>query len=136
LCGQNRTGSGLDEAIFLSPGYGRGLFFTFLKKVVYFSWVLWYNNHVSNKEHHQMKLIKSATRQEATYKVGDEIIFQQSIFDGRTSHRKNIAMTVIKVNKVTLIVKDKYGNTLRLDLSEDKITTREALIKEFNDSIA
>ena len=83
-----------------------------------------------------MKLVKSATRQEATYKVGDEIIFQQSIFDGRTSHRKNIAMTVIKVNKVTLIAEDKFGNWLRLDPNEDKITTREVLIKELNDSIA
>jgi hypothetical protein len=83
-----------------------------------------------------MKVIKAAPQQEATYKVGDEIIFQYSIFDGRTCERKRKAMTVIKVNKVTLIAEDKFGNWLRLDPNEDKITTREQLIKELNDSIA
>ncbi len=102
---------------------------------MYFWQILGYNNHVSNKEHHQMKLIKSAPRQEATYKVGDEIILQYSIFDGRTSECKRKAMTVTKVNKISLIAEDKFGNWLRLDPREDKITTRTQLIKELNDSI-
>jgi hypothetical protein len=82
-----------------------------------------------------MKLIKSAPCQEATYKVGDEIIFQYSIFDGRTSECKRKSMTVTKVNKITLIAEDKFGNWLRLDPREDEITTRAQLIKELNDSI-
>jgi hypothetical protein len=82
-----------------------------------------------------MKLIKSAPCHEATYKVGDEIILQYSIFDGRTSECKHKAMTVTKVNKVTIIAEDKFGNWLRLDPREDKITTRAQLIKELNESI-
>ena len=82
-----------------------------------------------------MKLLKAAPQQKATYKVGDEIIFQYSIFDGRTSERKRKAMTVIKVNKVTLIAEDKHGNWLSLDPRKDNITTREQLIKNLNDSI-
>ena len=82
-----------------------------------------------------MKVIKAAPQQEATYKVGDEIIFQYSIFDGRTSERKRKAMTVTKVNKVTIVAEDKHGNWLSLDPREDNITTREQLIKNLNDSI-
>jgi hypothetical protein len=44
-------------------------------------------------------------------------------------------MTVTKVNKITLIAEDKFGNWLRLDPREDEITTRAQLIKELNDSI-
>jgi hypothetical protein len=83
-----------------------------------------------------MKLIKTAPQQEAIYKVGDEIVLQYSIFDGRTSECKRKAMTVTKVNKISLIAEDKFGNCLRLDPREDKITTRAQLTKELNDSIA
>jgi hypothetical protein len=84
-----------------------------------------------------MKLIKtSSPQQEATYKVGDEIILQYSIFDGRTSECKRKAMTVTKVNKISLIAEDKFGNCFGLDPREDEITTRAQLIKELNDSIA
>ena len=82
-----------------------------------------------------MKVIKAAPQQKATYKVGDEIIFQYSIFDGRTSELKRKAMTVTKVNMVTIIAEDKNGNWYGIDPREDNITTREQLIKNLNDSI-
>ena len=83
-----------------------------------------------------MKLIQTATEPEATYNVGDEIILKMSIFDGRTSRTKLVSMEVTKVNRITIVAKDKEGNVYNLDPREDNITTRDEIIKETLASIA
>jgi hypothetical protein len=83
-----------------------------------------------------MKLIQTATEPEATYNVGDEIILKMSIFDGRTSRTKLVSMEVTKVNRITIVAKDKEGNIYNLDPREDRITTRDEIIKETLASIA
>ena len=77
-----------------------------------------------------MKRIQTAPQVEATFNVGDEIVLKLSIFDGRTSETKLVAMTVTKVNRITIVAKDKEGNIYNLDPREDRITTREQIIKE------
>ena len=83
-----------------------------------------------------MKLIQKALQQEATYNVGDEIVLKLSIFDGRTSQTKLVSMEVTKVNRITIVAKDKEGNIYNLDPREDRITTREQIIKETLATIA
>lgn len=83
-----------------------------------------------------MKLIQTAKQQEATYSVGDEIIFTQSIFDGRTTHQAKVQLRITKVNKVTLIAEDKTGNVYKLDPREGNITTRDQFVASMMDSIA
>ena len=83
-----------------------------------------------------MKLIKPAPQQQATYKVGDEIVLKLSFFDGRTSQTRLVSMEVIKVNRITIVAKDKEGNIYNLDPREDRITTRDEIVKEALASIA
>lgn len=83
-----------------------------------------------------MKRIQIASQQEATYSVGDEIVLKLSIFDGRTSEIKLVGMTVTKVNRITIVAKDKEGNIYNLDPRTDRITTREEIIKKTLASIA
>lgn len=64
-----------------------------------------------------------------TFTVGQEIILVLYPFDGRTSVRKLYALTVTKVNRVTLTVVDKKGDEFLVDPRTDKLTTREEIIK-------
>ena len=99
-------------------------------------WDLGYNNHVSNKVHQHMKLIQTAPQAEQTFNVGDEIVLKLSIFDGRSSQTKLVSMEVTKVNRITIVAKDKEGNIYNLDPRTDRITTRDEIVKETLASIA
>ena len=124
------------EVSFSNLGLTLGTFFTFMKKDVYFLGVLGYYNHVSNKAHQHMKLIQTAPQAEQTFNVGDEIVLKLSIFDGRSSQTKLVSMEVTKVNRITIVAKDKQGNIYNLDPRADRITTRDEIVKETLASIA
>ena len=77
-----------------------------------------------------MKLIQTAPKPEATYNIGDEIILKLSIFDGRCSQTKLVSMMVTKVNRITIVAKDKEGNIYNLDPRTDRITNRKQIVEE------
>lgn len=64
-----------------------------------------------------------------TFTVGQEIILVNWAFDGRTSAHRLHALTVTKVNRVTLIAADKKGNEYSIDPRTDKLTTRKEIIE-------
>ena len=76
-----------------------------------------------------MKLLQKQAVETPTFTVGQEIILVLYPFDGRTSVRKLYALTVTKVNRVTLTAVNKKGEEFLVDTRTDKITTREEIIK-------
>lgn len=76
-----------------------------------------------------MKLLQKQAVETPTFTVGQEIILANWYFDGRTSVSKLYALTVTKVNRVTLTAVDKQGNEYHVDPRTDKLTTREEIIK-------
>lgn len=78
-----------------------------------------------------MKLIAKQLHPVETpaFTVGQEIILANWAFDGRTSTRRLHALTVTKVNRITLIAVDKQGNEYNVDPRTDLLTSREEIIK-------
>lgn len=78
-----------------------------------------------------MKLIAKTLHpvETPTFTVGQEIILANWYFDGRTSVRKLYALTVTKVNRITLIAVDKNGDEYHVNTRTDSLTTREEIIK-------
>lgn len=78
-----------------------------------------------------MKLIAKTLHpvETPTFTVGQEIILTSWAFDGRTSTREFYALTVTKVNRITLIAADKQGNEYNVDPRTDSLTSREEIIK-------
>lgn len=64
------------------------------------------------------KLIKKAEKEQVVFKVGDSIYFTTSTHDGRTYNYKEHHGEIIKVNRVTVDMKDLGGNTWRVDKYE------------------
>jgi hypothetical protein len=64
------------------------------------------------------KLIKQAENKAVKFTIGDKVFFNSWYHDGRTSHSGKVYATVTKVNRVTVDVRAKSGETWRVMADE------------------
>ena len=64
------------------------------------------------------KLIKQTETKAVNFNIGDRVFFNSWSHDGRTSHSGKVYATVTKVNKVTVDVRAKSGETWRVEANE------------------
>jgi hypothetical protein len=80
-----------------------------------------------------MKLIKKAeaAKTQIIRNIGDNVIVVGTFFDGRTCETVYTKGTVIKVNRITLDIKDDVGNVYRVDPRKEKVVTEEQMCKVY-----
>ena len=66
------------------------------------------------------KLIKKAEKEQVVFNVGDKIYFNQYFHDGRSYENIEHHGEIVKVNRVSVDMKDEKGNIWRLDKDEAK----------------
>lgn len=67
------------------------------------------------------KLIKKAEKKQVVFNIGDKIYFSKCFHDGRSYENIEHHGEVVKVNRVSVDMKDIKGNIWRLGKDEAKV---------------